>query len=162
MRSPGIRSSACCTRLASRCPSKPTSSAGVCKRSASLKGSNPVLILRPDDCASTANVSGGPPIVTPEQAYAELVRLSRDETVLSSCLDILQWDEEVCMPRGGAEHRAEQTALLAGLVHDRAVDPRYEELLAVVEGSPLVADAASPAAVNVRELRRGFDRERRL
>src|SRR5678816_4462191 len=36
-----------------------------------------------------------PPIVTPEQAYAELVRLSRDETVLSSCLDIVEWDEEV-------------------------------------------------------------------
>ena len=100
--------------------------------------------------------------MTPEQAYTELVRLSRDETVLSSCLDLVEWDEEVCMPRGGAEHRAEQTALLAGLVHDRAVDPRYEELLAVVEGSPLVADTESPAAVNIRELRRGFDRERRL
>jgi carboxypeptidase Taq len=100
--------------------------------------------------------------VTPEQAYAELLRRSREETVLSSCLDVLEWDEEVYMPRGGAEHRAEQTALLAGLAHDQAVDPRYEELLAAVEGSPLVADADTPAAVNVRELREEFDRERRL
>ena len=66
------------------------------------------------------------------------------------------------MPRGGVEHRAEQMALLAGLVHDRGTDPRYDELLSTVEGSSLVSDPESPQAVNVRELRRGFDRERRM
>ena len=30
-----------------------------------------------------------------EQAYAELVRISREETILSSCLDVLDWDAEV-------------------------------------------------------------------
>jgi len=100
--------------------------------------------------------------VNPDQAYVELVRLSRDETVLSSCLELLEWDEEVYMPRGGVEHRAEQMALLAGLVHDRGTDPRYDELLGVVEHSLLVSDPESPTAVNVRELRRGFDRERRI
>jgi carboxypeptidase Taq len=100
--------------------------------------------------------------VNPDQAYAELVRLSRDETVLASCLDVLDWDEEVCMPRGGVEHRAQQMALLAGLVHDRQTDPRYDDLLSTVEASSLVSDPESPQAVNVRELRRGFDRERRM
>jgi carboxypeptidase Taq len=100
--------------------------------------------------------------VNPDRAYQELVRLSRDETVLSSCLDVLQWDEEVCMPRGGVDHRAEQMALLAGLVHDRGTNPRYDELLGIVETSALVTDAESPVAVNVRELRRGYDRERRI
>jgi carboxypeptidase Taq len=100
--------------------------------------------------------------VNPDRAYLELVQLSRDETVLSSCLEILEWDEEVCMPRGGVEHRAEQMALLAGLVHDRGTDPRYDELLSIVEHSSLVTDRESPTAVNVRELRRGYDRERRL
>jgi carboxypeptidase Taq len=100
--------------------------------------------------------------VNPDQAYVELIRLSREETVLSSCLDVLQWDEEVCMPRGGVEHRAEQMALLAGLAHDRGTNPRYDELLGAIEGSALVADPESPQAVNVRELRRGYDRERRL
>jgi len=100
--------------------------------------------------------------VNPDQAYVELVRLSRGETVLTSCLELLEWDEEVCMPRGGGEHRAEQMALLAGLVHDRGTDPRYDELLSSVEASPLVSDPESPQAVNVRELRRGFDRECRM
>ncbi len=66
------------------------------------------------------------------------------------------------MPRGGVKHRGEQMALLAGLVHDRSTDPRIAELLGDVEGSPLASDPESPEAVNVRELRREFDRETKL
>jgi carboxypeptidase Taq len=100
--------------------------------------------------------------VNPEHAYDEMIAMSRAESVLASCLDLLEWDEEVCMPRSGVEHRAEQRAMLAGMVHDRETDPRYELLLVAVEGSELVSDPESPAAVNVREIRRSFDRERRL
>jgi carboxypeptidase Taq len=98
----------------------------------------------------------------PEQAYAELIRLSREESLLSSCSDLLEWDEETYMPRGGVEHRAEQMALLAGLLHERGADPRFGELLEQVEGSELVRDPDGIIAVNVRELRREYDRERRL
>jgi len=100
--------------------------------------------------------------VTSDQAYAELLQLTRNEAVLSSCVDLLQWDEEVCMPRGGGEHRADQMALVAGLVHDRGTDPRYDELLSTVEASSLMSDAESAEAVNVRELRRDYERERRI
>jgi carboxypeptidase Taq len=100
--------------------------------------------------------------MNPDLAYSELIRRSRDQTLLGSCLGLLAWDEEVCMPRGGVKHRSEQRALLAGLIHERGTDPRYEEVLTTVEGSPLVSDAESPQAVNVRELRRDYDRERRL
>jgi carboxypeptidase Taq len=97
-----------------------------------------------------------------DQAYTELMRLSREETILGSCSDLLEWDEEVFMPPGGVEHRAEQLALLAGILHEKGCDPRVDELLAIVEQSDLVRDPGSDAAVNVRELRREFDRERRL
>jgi len=100
--------------------------------------------------------------VNPDLAYAELVRLSRERTTLSSCLQMLQWDAEICMPRGGVKNRAEQMGLLAGLVHDRATDPRYDELLSAVESSSLLSDPESAEAVNVRESRRDFDRENRL
>ena len=98
----------------------------------------------------------------PAEAYAELVRLSREQTVLASCSDLLEWDEETFMPRGGVEHRAEQVALLAGILHDRGADPRFGDLLDRVEGSDLVADPDSPSAVNIRELRREYERERKL
>jgi carboxypeptidase Taq len=66
------------------------------------------------------------------------------------------------MPSGGAGHRGGQMALLAGLYHERATEPKIGELLATVEGSPVVAEADSAAAVNVRELRRNYDRRIRL
>jgi carboxypeptidase Taq len=100
--------------------------------------------------------------VNSDKAYLDLVRLSREKTVLESCLGLLQWDAEIYMPRSGVGHRGEQMALVAGLAHDRATDPRYGELLGAIEGSPLVSDPESPQAVNVRELRRNFDRQRCL
>jgi carboxypeptidase Taq len=97
-----------------------------------------------------------------QAAYDELLRRAREEALLASCAALLGWDEETTMPAGGAGHRAAQLALLAGLGHARAVDPRVGELLAEVEGSDLVADPLAPAAVNVREWRRLYDRAVRL
>lgn len=100
--------------------------------------------------------------MNPEQTYTELIQLSREETLLASCVDVLEWDEEIFMPRKAVKHRSEQLAFLAGLLHDRATDPRYDEMLSTVEASSLMSDPESPEAVNVRELRRGYDRERRM
>lgn len=100
--------------------------------------------------------------MNPEQAYNELIRLSREETLLASCIDVLDWDEEINLPRKAVSQRSDQLAFLAGMLHDRATDPRYDELLSIVEASALMSDGESPAAVNVREMRRGFDRERRM
>jgi carboxypeptidase Taq len=95
-------------------------------------------------------------------AYEELIRRAREQTLLGSCADLLSWDEETYLPRGGVAYRADQLAYLAGLGHDQATDRRVGELLAVVEGSSLVADPLSPPAVNVRELRRAYDRAVKL
>jgi carboxypeptidase Taq len=95
-------------------------------------------------------------------AYAELIRRVREESLLASCEALLEWDEETYMPAGGVENRSEQLALLAGVLHDRGTDPRVGELLHQLEGSELLADPGSAAAVNVRELRREYDRYVRL
>jgi carboxypeptidase Taq len=95
-------------------------------------------------------------------AYDELIRHRREEALLLSCQELLSWDELIFMPRAGAAHRSEQAALLTGLYHARATDPRIGELLASVEGSDLVRDGESPAAVNVREIRIAYDWLRRL
>ena len=90
--------------------------------------------------------------------YAELIRRVREETLLTSCEALLEWDEETYMPPGGVENRSEQLALIAGLLHERGTDPRVGELLHQLEGSELLRQPGSPAAVNVRELRREYDR----
>ena len=97
-----------------------------------------------------------------QDAYELLIRQARELAVLSSCSALLHWDEQTYMPRGGSPHRGEQMAYLAGLHHERATDPRFGELLAIVGGSDLVADPESPPAVNVRELRRNYQRKTRL
>jgi carboxypeptidase Taq len=95
----------------------------------------------------------------PQRAYDELVGRARALALLGSCSAVLSWDEQTYMPTGGASHRGGQMALLAGLYHERATDPRVGELLSVLEDSPLVAAPESVVAVNVRELRRAFDRK---
>jgi carboxypeptidase Taq len=100
--------------------------------------------------------------MTTETAYDELVQRSRELSLLTSCSALLGWDEQTHMPRGGAAHRGDQMALLAGIHHERATDERLGELLATLGGSDLVCDPDSPPAVNVRELRRNFDRATKL
>ena len=97
-----------------------------------------------------------------ERAYEELMQRVREEAMLASVEALLEWDEETRMPSGAVEGRSEQLAMVAGLLHERGTDPRLGELLDELEGSPLLADPASPAAVNVRELRRDYDRFVRL
>jgi carboxypeptidase Taq len=97
-----------------------------------------------------------------DEAYAELLRRVREEALLTTIEALLEWDEETYMPPGGVENRSEQLALVAGLLHDRGTDPRYGELLATVECSDLLAEEGGAAAVNVRALRREYDRFVRL
>jgi carboxypeptidase Taq len=100
--------------------------------------------------------------MTPQAAYDELLRRSREEALLRSCAAVLEWDELTYMPPGGVTSRANHLAYLAGLEHDRATDPRLGELLAEVENSFLLAEPDGLPAVNVREIRRSYDRLTRL
>jgi carboxypeptidase Taq len=95
-------------------------------------------------------------------AYDELLRRTREEALLASCVELLNWDEETYMPPAGVEHRSAQLALLAGLRHVQATDPRIGDLLTAVEGSDLLLDPLAPPAVNVREWRRRYERGLRL
>lgn len=97
-----------------------------------------------------------------QESYHTLIRHSRELALLSSCSALLGWDEQTYMPEGGSAYRGEQMALLAGLHHERATDPRLGELLAAVESSGLAAEPDSVPAANIRELRRDYDRKVRL
>jgi carboxypeptidase Taq len=100
--------------------------------------------------------------MTSNHAYEELIARAREDALLASCANLLEWDQETYMPSGGVGGRSDQLAFLAGQLHARATDPRVGELLAATEGSPLTTDPLSPAAVNIREIRRTYDRETRV
>ncbi len=97
-----------------------------------------------------------------EQAYAELTRRVREARLLESCGSVLGWDERTYMPHHGSAHRAEQMALLARMTHELLTTPEIGRLLGELEGADLVRDPDGPAAVNVREIRRSYDRAVKL
>ncbi len=98
----------------------------------------------------------------PEEALKELTQIMNEASLLSAAGALLGWDERTYMPHKGGAHRANQLALLAGMVHDKATSPRVGELLAQVEGTPLVKDPLSATAVNIREIRRFYDKQTKV
>lgn len=101
--------------------------------------------------------------MTPEQAYDELFRRMQEITLLGSTAGVLGWDREVYMPAANAAYRAEQSSLLAGMIHQKFTDSAVGDWLALAAASPAVAAAPlGDAAVNVREWRRSYDRARKL
>jgi carboxypeptidase Taq len=91
-------------------------------------------------------------------SYAELIRRSKEASLLRSCADVLGWDEQTYMPPAGSALRGEQMALLARMTHEMATAPVIGELLGWLEGSDLLRDPDNIEAANVREIRRGYDR----
>jgi carboxypeptidase Taq len=100
--------------------------------------------------------------MSPHDAYAELIRRTKELGVLNSCASVLGWDQQTYMPLKGAGLRGEQMAFLAALSHQKFTDPKVNELLNTIENSDLVRDPESTVAANVRELRRGYDRATKI
>jgi carboxypeptidase Taq len=100
--------------------------------------------------------------MTAREAYDQLIKEIREISTLGSCASILGWDERTYMPRGGANHRANQLGLLAGMTHTRFTAPLIGELISAVEGSDLVSDPESDAGANIRELRYAYDKHTKL
>jgi carboxypeptidase Taq len=92
------------------------------------------------------------------EAYTALIARVREAALLESCGSVLSWDESTYMPRRGTGHRSEQMALLARLGHEMRTHPLVGELLGEIENSDLVRDSHADEAVNVREIRRVYDR----
>ena len=99
---------------------------------------------------------------TVTEAYDELIRRVREIAVLESCGSLLHWDQQTYMPPRGSTHRAEQLALIAGLVHDKFTAAEIGEFLAIAEGGGLTQGAGSAQAANLREIRRSYDRETKI
>jgi carboxypeptidase Taq len=95
-----------------------------------------------------------------EQAYRELIGLLREVALFGSIGSLLGWDERVGMPPAGAEHRSNQSSLLARKVHEQFTSPRIDELLREVESGGFGVDGDRTA--NIREVRRQYDRATKL
>jgi carboxypeptidase Taq len=99
-----------------------------------------------------------------DELYRELLSDWRELTILASIASQLSWDEQTCLPPGGAALRAEQLSRLAGMIHERLTSPKLGERIGALEERPdLDPDGPEgPRAADVREARRRFDRSTKL
>jgi len=93
-------------------------------------------------------------------AYDDLLRRYAELRDLTSAAALLSWDQETMLPKRGAAGRARQLATLAGLRHERFIDPRVGERIAECEAAPGRFDEEERA--QLRELARDWRRATKL
>lgn len=87
--------------------------------------------------------------------YEALVSKLKDCSALAGISGLLGWDEMVQLPKNAAQARAAQKAALAGVIHERSVDPEIGRLLDTLEKSDL-SSLDEFALANIRETRRDY------
>jgi carboxypeptidase Taq len=76
--------------------------------------------------------------MTHAPAYASLLARTARIATLNEAAAMLGWDAAAMMPPGGGPARGDQMAVLAGLSHQLATDPRFADDLAAAEAAPPV------------------------
>ena len=92
--------------------------------------------------------------MAPSKAYQALERRYRRIALVGEAIGVLEWDGATVMPSGGAEARAEQTAMLSVIAHEMHTDPALADLLAAAEADGGGLDEWQ--AANLREMRRAW------
>lgn len=95
-------------------------------------------------------------------ALSELSALLKRSHTLATISELLGWDQQVNLPPGSADFRAEQLSTLAGAAHDAASDPRIGEKLAALENETAFEKLSPQERVVVRWARRDYDRATKL
>jgi carboxypeptidase Taq len=97
-----------------------------------------------------------------QRLYDTLCDYVRRNALLGSIEAVLGWDERTMLPPAGAEHRAEQMKLLAGMIHQRWTDPRLGEWLGELAETALAHDEHSDAGATIRRIKRQYERRIKL
>ncbi|MCG8478236.1 MAG: carboxypeptidase M32 [Spirochaetales bacterium] len=95
-----------------------------------------------------------------EQTLAELKALDKEARLLEHVSATMSWDQETYMPPRAVDERAEQVALLQGLIHERITSPRVGELLAAAGADP-TSDEIEVSVDGLGEIDNAFLREKR-
>jgi carboxypeptidase Taq len=94
--------------------------------------------------------------------FDEVCQYVRQSSLLGSVSAVLEWDERTMMPAAEAEHRADQTTLLSGMIHQRWTDEAFVAKVSELAAGPLAKEADSETAATIRRLKRLIDKKTRL
>ena len=85
-----------------------------------------------------------------------MIRKLAERSRLGGVMGLIQWDQEVMMPSGAGESRAQQIAALAGVLHDKATDPLLgKHLSQLIQADQHVFNSFEWC--NIREGKRDYD-----
>lgn len=96
------------------------------------------------------------------ERYDRLLTALREVALVNSVFYVVEWDEQVMMPPGGASHRAEQKAWLARTAHTRQTSAEFGEALSEAEVEQSAAPEGSEQRAVLRQARRAYDRAVKL
>ncbi len=63
------------------------------------------------------------------ETFEQLWKMDREIQLLEHTAALLEWDQETYMPEHAIEERAEQIALLQGLIHERITSSKIGDSL---------------------------------
>ena len=101
------------------------------------------------------------PTVT-DSPHLNLARVLRENAVFASVGGTLGWDEQTQLPDAATALRADQSALLAKLSHQRRTDPELGDLISAAEAAAENLPSEGDEATTARDARRDFDRATKL
>lgn len=91
--------------------------------------------------------------------YESLTNELKRIHALSQVSGLLEWDEQVNLPENSGDFRAQQSSVMAGIVHREATNPKIGEWLnELIEDSSLTPEQK----VVIREARKDYDRRTRI
>ncbi len=92
-----------------------------------------------------------------KKSLDQLYGLLKEVVTLYSCQAVLDWDERTYMPRGGGENRANQSAVIAGLAHEKFTSARVGELIDEIIDAGLDPAKDDIDSANIREIKRDYN-----
>lgn len=98
----------------------------------------------------------------PSSEIEKLSERLREVTYLGTAIAVLQWDQEVTMPKNGANARATTISLLAGLVHRKFLEIDHDGLLSELAKKLEAEKLSQNETTIVRETCRSFVRAKKL
>ena len=101
-----------------------------------------------------------------KESLQNLKKIARELYLLEHSQAVLSWDMETCMPEAGNGERAEQLALLEGIMHQKLTSPEVGRLLSVLGSDEQKPGGKGDFGVEdkafVREIFRSYTRASRL
>ncbi|MBN1115056.1 MAG: carboxypeptidase M32 [Oligoflexia bacterium] len=96
------------------------------------------------------------------KSYDELLEKCKKIELIEKCSTLLAWDRDCYMPSNAYKYRGEQIEFLSSMAHRELTSPEFEKALQKAEQDTKVTDAYSTEAVNLKHIRRTFDRSKKI